>query len=184
MSTRSIIGVALIVPVAVVIFFIVAGSGSGPPGFREKRAEAECTKASPDCLPAVTFVDSNHEVYPPEMTKGKVIVVNFWATWCGPCKHEIPAFNRVYEQYKDRGVIFFGVLQEDASPSDILNFASDHEMTYPIVPIDDTIARQFGLANNIPTTFIYDKGGERRLDHVGGLDEDDLRRTLDQLLAE
>ncbi len=185
MSTRSIIGLALLLPTVIVIFLIVAGSGgSGPGGVGERRAEAACTKSAPDCLTDVTFVDSNHDVFPPEQLKGKVVVVNFWATWCNPCKREIPAFNRVYEQYKDKGVLFFGVLQEDVAPTDLLNFASDHEMTYPIVPIDDSVARHFGLAENIPTTFIYDKSGARRKNQVGPMDDEELKGILDRLLAE
>jgi thiol-disulfide isomerase/thioredoxin len=182
MSTRSIIGLALIVPTAVVIFFVLSASGTG-----ERRASA-CTGVAPQCLPDMDFVDLNHEVHPSADVKGKVVVVNFWATWCKPCNKEIPAFNRVYEEYKDKGVVFFGVDQEDIAATDLLNFASDHEMTYPIIPMDATngalVARNFGMAENIPTTFIYDKAGTRRTTHTGPLADDDLKHILDQLIAE
>jgi thiol-disulfide isomerase/thioredoxin len=185
MSIRSIVGLALIVPAAIVIFFVLTASGPGHGQMGPKPAEAACTKASPDCLPPIDFVDSNHEVHSAESLKGKVVVVNFWATWCHPCQREIPAFNRVYEEYKNKGVEFFGVLQEDVAPNDILNFASDHEMTFPIIPIDDNIARQFGMMPNIPTTFIYDKtGAQRQTSPVGPLDDGELHQILDTLLAE
>jgi thiol-disulfide isomerase/thioredoxin len=189
MSIRSIVGLALIVPAAIVIFFVLTASGPGHGQMGPKQAEASCTKAAPDCLPQMTFMDSNHEVYPPESLKGKVVVVNFWATWCPPCKREIPAFNRVYEEYKDKGVVFFGVLQEDVGPNEILNFASDHEMTYPIIPMDDSqgveLSRHFGLAANLPTTFIYDKTGARRKNQVGPLDDRDyFERAIGRICAD
>lgn len=186
MSTRTIIGVAVALPVFVVAFFILNASDpeKGAVRMGSKPAEAACTKPAPDCLKGASFKDTYDEIYPPEVLEGKVVVVNFWATWCKPCKKEIPAFNRVYEQYKDKGVLMFGILQEDIAPTDLLNFASDHEMTYPIVHLDETIARHFGVPGNIPTTYVYDKHGSRRIDHTGALDERELQAILDGLLAE
>jgi thiol-disulfide isomerase/thioredoxin len=179
MSTRSVVGLALAVPVAIVVFFVVTASG---PGLGSRRAEAECSQTSPDCLGDLAFKDTYNEIHPPEALAGKVVVVNFWATWCKPCKKEIPAFNRVFERYKDRGVAMFGVLQEDIAPTDLLNFASDYEMTYPIVPLDDALARKLGVASNIPTTYIYDQGGRRVFSKVGELSEAALAAELDLLL--
>ena len=184
MSTRTIIGLAVAVPAAFVVFLVLTASGPTKGGMGPNKAEAACTKAAPECLPSIDFVDTNREVHTAEESKGKVVVVNFWATWCKPCQREIPAFNTVYEEYKDKGVEFYGVLQEDYDPNAVLNFASDHYMTYPIVPIDDAIARQFGMAPAIPTTFIYDKKGARRENHTGPLEEYELREILDRLLAE
>lgn len=134
--------------------------------------------------PDFSLTDLNDKQYRLSDFRGKVVFLNFWATWCKPCQREIPAFNTVYEEYKDKGVEFYGVLQEDYDPNAVLNFASDHYMTYPIVPIDDAIARQFGMAPAIPTTFIYDKKGARRENHTGPLEEYELREILDRLLAE
>ena len=187
MSTRSIIGLAVAIPIFIVVFLVLNPGPEGGTSVQvgSRKAEAACTKPAPDCLPAdVSFMDTMNEVHPAESLKGKVVVVNFWATWCKPCKKEIPAFNRVYEAYKDKGVAMFGVLQEDVEPGALLNFASDHEMTYPIVYLDDKIARSFGVPGNIPTTYIYGKNGERRTNNVGALSEADLRGILDALLAE
>jgi thiol-disulfide isomerase/thioredoxin len=186
MSTRTIIGTALLLPVVVVVFFILNASDpkTGSVRMGSKPAEAACTKPAPDCLKDVSFKDTYDEMYPPEALQGKVVVVNFWATWCRPCKTEIPAFNRVYEKYKDRGVLMFGILQEDLSPADLLNFASDHAMTYPIVRLDEEIARRMGVPGNLPTTYVYDRQGSRRVNQVGALDERELEGYLDQLLAE
>lgn len=186
MSTRSLIGLAIIVPVGVIAFFILnASSPERGVKMGSQQAEAACTKAAPDCLPSdYEFLDTMGEVWPAEELKGKVVVVNFWATWCKPCKKEIPAFNRVYDRYKDRGVVMFGILQEDLDNHTLLNFASDHEMTYPIVRLDDGFARRFGVAGNIPTTFIYDQTGKRVHNEVGAMTEQELQGHLDRLLAQ
>jgi thiol-disulfide isomerase/thioredoxin len=173
MSTRAILSFASL---AACVILLGAGSCTKP-------AEAGCEKAAPECLPTeLTLTDSLGQQYTPEMLKGKVVVVNFWAMWCKPCTREIPAFSRVYERYKDRGVLMFGVLQEDAANTELLNFASDYEMTYPIVHIEEDIARKFGLADSIPTTFIYDKTGRRKVNRVGELREQELQSYLDELL--
>lgn len=148
-----------------------------------QKAEAACSQSGPECLKGVSFQDTYQEMYPPESLEGKVVVVNFWATWCKPCKKEIPAFNRVYTRFKDRGVLMFGVLTEDIGPTDLLNFASDHEMTYPIVRLDDSLARHFGVPQNIPTTYIYDQRGVRVANHLGALDERELEKILESLLT-
>ncbi len=147
-------------------------------------AEAACTAGSTECLPKVALMDTTNEVHPPEALAGNVVVINFWATWCKPCKKEIPEFNRVYLKYKDRGVKMFGILTEDASSADLLNFASDHEMTYPIVRLENEIARAYDFPPNIPVTFIYDKKGRRALHKVGTLSEAELSAQIEKLLAQ
>ena len=149
-----------------------------------RKAEAACNADTLECLPKISLLDTANEVHPHEDLVGKVVVINFWATWCKPCKREIPGFNRVYEKYKDRDVQMFGVLTEDISNADILNFASDFEMTYPVVRLDQELALEFGLPPNIPVTFVYDKHGKRRLNKVGALEEQELAGLLDRLLAE
>lgn len=178
MNTRSLIGSSVGLAVAMLLLVLTASSCETKP------AEAACTQSGPQCLQGVSFKDTYDEVYPPEVLAGKVVVVNFWATWCKPCKKEIPAFNKVYEEYKDQGVMMFGILQEDVDQHTLLNFASDHEMTYPIVYLDQTLARHFGVPNNIPTTYIYDKHGKRRVERTGSLEAHELRRHLDELLRQ
>lgn len=186
MSSRALIGVAVVVPAAAIAFFILNAS-SPEEGVKmgSRKAEAACTRAAPECLPSdYAFMDTMGEIYPAESLKGKVVVLNFWATWCKPCRKEIPAFNRVYERTRERGLAMFGVLQEDLDGHTLLNFASDHEMTYPIVRVDDAFARRFGLAGQIPTTFVYDKRGNRVHNRVGELTEAELQKLVDDLLAQ
>jgi thiol-disulfide isomerase/thioredoxin len=148
-----------------------------------KHAEASCSSGK-DCLPALAFEDLEHRKFTKEAFADKVVVVNFWATWCGPCKKEIPAFNRVYTQYKDRGVVMLGMLQDNqVDDTGLLNFMSDHELTYPVVRANGDILAAFEYPNALPTTFIYDRKGKVRLMHRGPLEERELSAKLDELLA-
>ncbi len=148
-----------------------------------KQAEASCSSAR-DCLPALAFEDLEHNKHTAATLRDKVVVVNFWATWCGPCKKEIPAFNRVYTRYKDQGVVMLGMLQDNqVDDMGLLNFMSDHELTYPVVRANGDILAAFEYPNALPTTFIYDRQGKVHLVHKGPLEEAELSATLDKLLA-
>lgn len=147
-----------------------------------KSAEAACSSGK-DCLPSVEFEDLEHHRHSHDTLKNKVVVVNFWATWCGPCKKEIPAFNRVYNRYKDRGVVMFGMLQDNTvDDAALLNFMSDFELSYPVVRTNPDILGAFEYPNALPTTFIYDRRGKVRMVHRGPLEETQLAAQLDKLL--
>jgi thiol-disulfide isomerase/thioredoxin len=147
-----------------------------------KHAEASCSSGK-DCLPAITFEDLDRHQFTHEQLRDKVVVVNFWATWCGPCKKEIPAFNRVYTKYKDRGVVMLGMLQDNqVDDVGLLNFMSDHELTYPVVRANGDILAAFEYPSALPTTFIYDRKGMVRLAHRGPLEEEQLAAHLEKLL--
>jgi len=168
-----------VVAAVAVAFALVGAAGS----CRSQQAEAACSD-SHRCLPAITFEDINHEMYPPESLRDKVVVVNFWATWCGPCKREIPAFNRVYTRYKARDVIMLGVLNDSrVDDNGLLNFMSDYEMTYPVVKADGDVLHAFEYPDALPTTFIYGKDGKLLRAQRGPLEEDELTAVLDRVLG-
>ncbi len=153
-------------------------------GCESKTAEAACSSAS-ECLPAITYQDINHEMYPPDALKGKIVVVNFWATWCPPCKKEIPAFNRVYAKYKDRGVVMLGMLSDNTvDDAGLLNFMSDNEFTYPVVKVDFEIQQAYAHPSALPTTFIYDRTGKLAKKQPGEMSEEQLATVLDGLLQD
>jgi len=149
-----------------------------------RSSEASCSTAH-QCLPKVTYEDIiNREQFPPDALKGKVVVVNFWATWCGPCKKEIPAFNRVYAKYKDQGVVMLGVLHDQSVDSQgALNFMSDNEFTYPVVVADQDVLSAYHYPNALPTTFIYDRNGWIVEEHKGPMSEQQLSAQLEKTLG-
>lgn len=186
MSTKALIGVLLAGTAGMIIFLYVhLSSSSGKIQLGGSRAEA-CSKTAGDCLPDVKYVDTQGRTYTPESLAGKVVVVNFWATWCHPCQVEIPALSKVYEQYKDRGVVFLGIMADQNPPSDsqLRSFESDYDLTYPVVRINSDIEVSYNYPSALPTTFVFNKRGKQVYKQLGGISEQKLSELLDQYVAE
>ena len=144
-------------------------------------AQAAC--AGEACLPDVKYIDTDGVAHTPTSLRGKVVVINFWATWCGPCKKEIPDLSKLYLKYKEKGVVMLGVLANDnPSEQDLLNFRSDYEMEFPVVRQSSDILVSFNYPQALPTTFIFDRAGRRvGQPRVGAIKPDELDKTLAQL---
>jgi thiol-disulfide isomerase/thioredoxin len=187
MKTHTLIAmfVAATVGLAVLGFVTLSSDPKRPAiSLGTKPAAAACTKGQEDCLPELTYVDTNGTAYTTESLKGKVVVVNFWATWCHPCQSEIPAFSHTYDRYKDQGVVFLGVLNDNADAQTLLNFTNEFEMSYPVVRVTQEINSAFGFPNALPTTIIFDRSGKRQFQRAGALSESALTGQLDRLVAE
>jgi thiol-disulfide isomerase/thioredoxin len=92
--------------------------------------------------------------------RGKWVFVNFWATWCPPCLEEIPDLVSFYDARKNRDVMVLGVVSDYSSTQEVTKFVDDMLMSYPIVYGDDNVIKQFGHADVLPTTYIYNPRGE------------------------
>jgi peroxiredoxin len=89
----------------------------------------------------------------------KVIIVDFWATWCGPCREEIPHFNKLYEDYRGKGFEIVGISMDTEGPETIKKFAKDLRMEYTLLIGNENVAEDFGGVAGLPTTFIIDRKG-------------------------
>ena len=115
--------------------------------------------------------------------KGKVILLNFWATWCGPCKVEIPEFVQAYTEHRDRGFVILGVLTDDQAPQEELRaFVEEHRMNYPVLREDEAFRDAFGPLFGLPTSFIIDRHGSICSKHLGAVSKDTLEQELQGLL--
>ena len=113
--------------------------------------------------------------------KGKPILINFFASWCLPCREEMPALEKIAHEYKPKGVVFLGIAIDDTEEK-MKNFIAKYGVTFP-VGLDKTAAIQksFGLYG-IPTTYFIDKEGIINYSHSGSVTEELLRHELDKLL--
>jgi len=116
--------------------------------------------------------------------RGKPVVLNFWATWCGPCKIEMPWFVDFQKQYGPAGVQFLGVAMDDASTKDIAEFTQSMKVNYPILIGKETVGDAYGGVQFLPETFYIDRNG-KVIDKAFGLKsrgeiEDDIKKILAQ----
>jgi thiol-disulfide isomerase/thioredoxin len=118
---------------------------------------------------------------------GKVTVINFWATWCGPCKTETPQFDSVYRQYKSRGVTFVGVDTKEGDKDAPRAFVKDNNISYPIVfdEIGQTAVELGKIpSQSLPFTVLVDKQGRIAAVYIAKLEPKDLEPVLTKLIAE
>lgn len=134
--------------------------------------------------PNVIFTTADGKTHDLSKLKGKVVIVNFWATWCGPCRVEIPDFIDVYKSYKSKGVEIIGVSLDRDGWEKVTPFVQKHNINYPVVMGNGEIARKFSNFNAIPTTFIIDKNGTIIEEHTGVLTKAQLEAKLKPLLAD
>jgi cytochrome c biogenesis protein CcmG, thiol:disulfide interchange protein DsbE len=134
-----------------------------------------------DLAPAFTAETLSGETLALAELRGKPVVVNFWASWCGPCADEAPLFERAYEEYGDR-IAFVGVDIKDAR-SDAEAFLARYHLDYPHVRDEDlAIYDAYGLTGQPETFFLDEKG--LIVKHIPGpVDEELLFRLLDSLVA-
>jgi thiol-disulfide isomerase/thioredoxin len=98
--------------------------------------------------------------------KGKVVIVNFWATWCGPCKVEIPDFVKLYADYKDKGLMIVGISIDD-SPEQLQSFMREYKMNYPVVQMRPEVEDAWGPFYGYPTSFVVARDGSICRKHLG-----------------
>ena len=114
----------------------------------------------------------------------KVIIINFWATWCGPCRSEMPDFEKFYQAYKERGVVIIGI-SVDTSTGDVRKFLNDVKVSYPIYRDgpNGPWAKAYSGLPFLPMTVIYRGNGERVKTFIGPRTFDDLKAVVEPLLS-
>lgn len=97
--------------------------------------------------------------------KGRVVILDFWATWCPPCKAEIPSFIEMHGELAEEGLVVIGAAADD--PRKVRKFAAEYGINYPIVIADAALANDYGGIMGLPTTFVIDREGRIARTYVG-----------------
>ncbi len=154
---------------------LIAGCGTADKT-EDKAAE---TKA----MPAFSLNDIDDTVFDSASLQGKVVIIDFWATWCPPCKKEIPHFIELHEEYKDQGLLVVGIsVDEDINALE--EFVKDNNVNYISLKMDkeQKIVGLFGGIKGIPTTFIVDREGNIVEKFVGYRDKEVFVEAIEKLL--
>lgn len=117
-----------------------------------------------------------------ESLKGKVVVVDFWATWCPPCIEEIPGYIALQDKHGKSGLVIVGVSLDRKGPAHVQKFADKNKINYVLAMGDDALAEAFGGIEAIPTTFLIDRNGQIRHKKVGAMAHEEYEKLLLPLL--
>jgi cytochrome c biogenesis protein CcmG/thiol:disulfide interchange protein DsbE len=130
--------------------------------------------------PGFTLVDMNGRSVSLADFKGKVVILDFWATWCPPCKREIPDFIKLQSEYGSKGVQIVGIALDQ--PNKVQAFVKDNGMNYPVLLGTDEVAAHYGGVEAIPTTFIIDKHGKIVTKYEGFRSKETFENQIKKLL--
>ncbi|MFQ6609823.1 MAG: peroxiredoxin family protein [Fidelibacterota bacterium] len=137
----------------------------------QKKAIDKITKTI-DMAPDFSFEDINGDIYTLSELKGKVVVVNFWATWCGPCRMEIPEFNDLLKKHSDDDLVILGLSISDSKKA-LKNFSKSYRIDYPLLfgtskQIDE-VSRRYGGIYSVPQTFLIGRDGSIKMSYPGAI---------------
>jgi peroxiredoxin len=105
-----------------------------------------------------TLTELSGKMWTLKELRGKVVLVNFWATWCPPCRKEMPDLETLYKQFKDQGLVILAISDEDAGK--VKPFVAEQKVTYPILLDPGRRVNELFRIEGIPKTFVYDRGGK------------------------
>src|SRR5580658_5158948 len=175
----------------VVLLAGVGIHGCGAVGGQKPAANEKADPKTFKPAPEVTFKGLDGKDVSLASLKGKVVVVNFWATWCEPCQIEIPWMIGFQKKYADRGFTLLGVAMDEEGKSAVEPFVQKTQfdvdghpttMSYPIVLGDDDLAGKFGGLLGLPTTYVITRDGKVAKRYIGLATESDLDKLIQSLL--
>jgi len=115
--------------------------------------------------------------------KGKVVILDFWATWCGPCRMEIPHFVRLQSKYRAQGLSIVGLSLDDDGARSVRPFAEEHDINYTMLLANKEIANLYGGVVGIPTTFVLDRQGRIVKKFIGVMPPEAFEEAIRPLLG-
>jgi cytochrome c biogenesis protein CcmG/thiol:disulfide interchange protein DsbE len=165
--------------VVVAGLLIMARMHGSLPGAHAPSVAAAKGQSAPD----FTLTDLQGNTLKLSDLRGKAVVLNFWATWCPPCKEEIPWLVDLQKRYGPQGLQIVGVAMDDSDPKDVVKFAAEHSINYPVLIGEDKVAEQYGGIDYLPTTFYIDRSGVVMNRIFGEPDRGELEQNIQRVIA-
>lgn len=137
-------------------------------------------KAAPD----FTLQDANGASTKLSDYRGKAVLLNFWATWCGPCGIEIPWFTQFQQQYKSKGLEVVGVSMDEDGWKAIKPYIAEHKVNYRVLLGNDSVSQLYGGVDSLPTTFIISRDGKVAYVHVGLAGKNQYQSEIESVLGD
>ncbi len=159
------------------LFLLLAPAGAVP----SLRAQAAGTSIVHRTAPNFSRLDLHHKKIDLNDYRGKVVLLNFWATWCGPCLTEMPIFNKWQKQYGPGRFQVIGISMDDAAP-EVVATVSKLQLTYPVLMGDEHLGTAYGGILGLPVTFLIRPDGKIRARYEGAADLVRIRRDVENLL--
>ena len=148
-------------------------------GMPDSPFPVEQRKAAPD----FTLTDTQGHEVTLSGYKGKVVLLDFWATWCGACQFEVPWYSEFAKKYGDKGLAVVGVSMDKEGMAAVKPYMEQKKMEYTVVLGNDELVPQFGL-KTIPVTWLIDREGRVAIVHVGMVDRESFEGNIQKLLQE
>lgn len=139
-------------------------------------------RSGPGTAPTYAYPSLTGELLSSDSLRGKVVLVNFWATWCAPCRAEMPVLEAMYQRHKDKGFVIVGLAVDQAPTASVEAFVRERGVTYPIAHVGREAELLFGGVRGYPTSFLIGRDGTvqyRVLGPIGAVSlEPAVRRAL------
>jgi len=181
------LGLCLLVALATVSLTLKTGLDPGE-GFDIGAAAANASSLMDQPAPEFALKNLKDETVSLKQQQGQVVLLNFWATWCGPCKLEMPHLQKFYDKYKEKGLVVLAVSTDKAQKA-VPPFIEEHKYTFPVLYSDGTVESSYSVYG-VPIVYLVDRQGAIRYKHMGYTPnnmlelEVEIRKLLDEKAPE